>query len=159
MSLMNFKPESFNQGEPAPEGWYKLLFGGFKQEFTRAKDGINLQPILTIVQNIEHEGKRVFSGIGTKFTPGIKDFVHSCALQLEAIPGSVDTKIPGIFKGEAENPDDPSKWEYHGPLMNHILEAEVCIKEYNGKKSNRVKQYKCAVPGCTERHITNLERN
>lgn len=159
MSLMNFKPESFNQGDPVPEGWYKLQFGGFKPEFTKAKDGINLQPILIIVQNTEYDGRRVFSGIGTKFTPGIKDLVHACGLQLEKVDGTQDTKIPGIFKGEAEHPDDPSKWDYLGPMTNKVFEAEVCIREYNGKKSNRVKQYKCSVPGCTERHITNLERN
>ena len=159
MSLMSFKAESFSQGDPVPEGWYKLQFGGFHPEFTKAKDCINLQPVLTIVQHAEFDGRRVFSGIGTKFTPGIQDLVHACGLKLEEIPGTTDTKIPGIFKGENEFPDDPKQWQYLGPLTNKIFEAEVCIKEYNGKKSNRVKQYKCLIPGCQERHITNLERN
>ena len=80
-------------------------------------------------------------------------------MTLEQIPGSTDTKIPGIFKGESEHPDKPSEWEYMGPLTNKIFEAEICTKEWMGKKSNRVKQFKCAVPGCAERHITNLERS
>lgn len=159
MSMMNFSKESFNTAEQAPEGWYKLQFKGFKPELTKAKDGINLQPHFEIVQNKEYENRRVFSGIGTKFVPGINDFVHACGMELEDVPGTENKKIPGIFKGEAENPDDPTKWEYLGPLLNKVFEAEVCIKEYNGKKSNRIKQYKCAVPSCKERHIPNLERN
>ena len=90
------------------------------------------------------------------------DFVHAAGLQMDEIQdefaGTEKAKltIPGIFDGADANPDDPSKWSYQGPLLNRTMEVELAETEYQGKKRNEVRQFYCAVPGCTEKHSTNL---
>lgn len=152
---MNFSKESLSGKPPAPEGWYRLQFTGFKPVASKNKDSVNLQPQFQIVQNTEHEGGKVWSNMNTNAPFVIQDFVHACGLEMEQEPDG-SAKIPGVFKGVDENPDDPTKWEYFGPLMNKIFEAELFISEYNGRKSNKIKQYRCIVPNCKERHSTNL---
>lgn len=156
---MNFSKESLSGGGgPLPEGWYQLMFRSFKPEATKNKDSVNLNAQFEIVNNPEYDGRRIFETLSLKFPPAIQDFVHACGLQMEPVPGSEEATIPGAFKGMDTDPDEPSKWEYLGPLTNKIFEAEIADREYQGKKSSKIKQYKCAVTGCNERHITNLLR-
>jgi hypothetical protein len=64
--------------------------------------------------------------------------------------------IPGFWANADQFPEEPEKWEYQGPLTNATFDAEVYISEYNGRKSAKIRQYKCIIAGCTERHSTNL---
>lgn len=157
---MNFSRESLSGSDPAPSGWYQLQFKGFKQVASNNKDSINLNPQFEIINHPEHDGKKVWSTMNTKGTWVINDFVHATGNQMQAVNGDPDSlSIPGVFKDIDSFPDNPEKWEYLGPLTNSVFEAEVFISDWNGKKSSKVKQFKCAVPGCTERHSTNLEKS
>jgi hypothetical protein len=65
-----------------------------------------------------------------------------------------DFEFPGNWDGPEE---DPSKWQYSGPLLGQVGQAYV-IQADNGKggQNNKIKFYVCKVPGCTEKHSTNL---
>lgn len=153
---MNFSKESLSGAPPVPDGWYQIMFSGFKQEAASKKDSINLNPQFFIHNHSEYEGRKVWANLNTKGPWVIQDFVHACGVEMEKVDGTDESTLPGIFKGMEENPEDPSKWEYLGPLTNKVFEAEVFTSEFNGRKSNKIKQYKCAVPSCSERHSTNL---
>ena len=170
---MNFSKEQLEGAAPVPAGPYKLLFKGFKQKPAKVKEGqtasesLNLNPQFEIVENAEYEKRKVFAGLNTKAPWIIKDFVHACGLQMEEVQDEfagtekANHTIPGVFLGA----DDPSKkvedWEYQGPLLNKVIDVELAFVPAGGgfKEKNEVRQYVCAVPGCTEKHSTNLIKN
>ena len=63
-----------------------------------------------------------------------------------------------LFENADTNPLEPEKWKYLGPLLNKVMEVELANIPAQGgfKAKNEIRQYKCAVPGCTEKHATNL---
>jgi hypothetical protein len=159
---MGFSHESLSGKPPVPAGWYKLRLIKFKPAASKGKDSINLNPELEVIDNLEHDGRKVFETLNTKGAWVIQDLVHACGMQMVEIQdGNQGTEaasytMPGIWDKSDQFPEEPEKWEYQGPLTNAVFEAELYLHEYNGKKSNKVKQFKCAIPGCTERHSTNL---
>jgi hypothetical protein len=61
--------------------------------------------------------------------------------------------LPGIFEGQKENLEDPSKWgKYMGPLTNKVFKVELAVTEYNGKQRNEIRAYYCSYPGCAEEY-------
>ena len=153
---MSYSKEELSGTPPIPEGWYKLLVTGFKPKVAgKEKDSVSLNAQCEIVQHSEYTGRKVWPGLNSKAGWILQDFVHACGLEMETLPDGNDT-IPGVFQGSDQFPDDPSKWTYIGPLLHVVLEAELAITEFQGKKRNEVRQYKCAVPGCKERHSSNL---
>jgi hypothetical protein len=159
---MNFGRESLSGKPPVPAGRYRLRLNGFKQELSKGKDSINLNPQFEVIDNPEHNGRKIFESLNTKGAWVIQDMVHATGNQMvEVQDGNQGTEAanftpPGIWLHSDENPDDPTKWEYAGPLMNATLEVEVYESEYNGRKSNKIRQYFCTIPGCVEKHSTNL---
>lgn len=170
---MSYSKEELTGAPVLKAGWYTLQFKGFAPKAAKIKppatesESVNLNPVLTVVEPKEFEGRRIFVGLNTKAGFIIVDFVHACGLEMEEIQDEfagtekANYTIPGIFEGAEEHPDDPSVWKYQGPLTNCILEVELAeIPAKDGYKAkNDVRQYKCAVPGCTEKHSTNLIRN
>lgn len=162
---MNFTRESLAGKPPIPAGWYKFRVTGFKPKIAGAnKDSVSFNPQIEVIDNPEHDGSRVFENLNSKAPWIIQDFVHACGLQLEVVQdgnqgtAAETTTIPGVWINADTNPDEPEKWEYAGPLVNATFEAETYPNEYNGKTSAKIRQYKCAVTGCTERHSTNLAK-
>jgi hypothetical protein len=160
---MNFTRESLSGKPPIPAGWHKFRVTGFKPKVAGPnKDSVSFNPQIEVIDNPELDGSKVFENLNSKAPWIINDFVHGCGMTLETVQdGNEGTEaenksIPGFWLNADTNPDEPEKWEYQGPLMNAVFEAESYINEYNGKKSAKIKQYKCAVPGCTEKHSTNL---
>jgi len=92
----------------------------------------------------------------------LNDFVHAMGLRMEEIQdGNQGTEaasytIPGVFENADKFPDDPSQWKYLGPLVNKTLECELAITEYQGRQRNEIRQFRCAVPDCSDKHSTNL---
>jgi len=162
---MNFSREEFSGSTPAPDGWYTLQIKGFRPRAAKNGESVSLNAELAIIGGTDHDGKRVFVGLNTKMAWMWADFIHATGLQMEVVQDEFagtekeNLTIPGVFEGSDTNPDDPSQWKYQGPLLNKTLEAELATREYNGKKSNDVRQFKCAVAGCTEKHSTNLIKN
>jgi hypothetical protein len=160
---MGFSREQISGKPPVPAGWYQFRVTGFKPKVAgQAKDSVSLNPQIEVINNPEHDGARVFENLNTKAGWIINDFVHACGQTLvEVQDGNQGTDAatmvpPGVWANTDQFPDEPEKWEYQGPLTNAVFEAETYISEYQGKKSAKIRQYKCAVPGCTERHSTNL---
>jgi hypothetical protein len=163
---MGFAKDELNGAQPVPAGWYTLQVKGFRPRASKDMQSWSMNAELAIVGSAdhadEHNGKRVFSGLNSKFGVAIFDFVHSTGNVMDEAQNEfagtekATMLIPGFWENSDTNPEDPSTWKYQGPLTNATLQAELAITEYNGKKKNEVRQYKCAVPGCTEKHSTNL---
>jgi len=159
---MNFSKESIEGPAPAPDGWYQLIFKGFKPAHAKDKQSINLNPQLEIVNHNTEDGKKVWDNGSTN-----GDYAQSIVLALVHATGQPEVpsangdggwELPGILDGMDQYPDNPEKWDYKGPMLNQVIEVELYVDEYNGRKSNKIAQYKCAIPGCQVKHPTNLRR-
>jgi hypothetical protein len=167
---MSFNKEELTGRPPVPAGWYTLQLKGFRPAAAKVKPGetesqsLSLNAELAIVNHPEYEGRRVFAGLNTKMVRMWPDFVHSTGLLMEEVQNAdagtekADYTIPGVFEGADTYPEDPSKWKYLGPLLNKTMEVELAEIPASGSypAKNEVRQYKCAVAGCTEKHSTNL---
>ena|ERR1019366_9335609 len=165
---MGFTKEELTGAPPVPGGWYTLQFKQFKPKISSKKDSISLNAEFAIVSPSEYENRRVFAGLNTKMAWMWADFIHATGLEMEEIQDEnagtekASYTIPGIFEGQKEHPEDPSQWKYLGPLTNKTFEAELAdipqqtVDGNTYKPKNEVRQFKCAVTGCTEKHSTNL---
>jgi hypothetical protein len=172
---MGYNKEDLNGAPPVPAGWYLLRFEGFSPKASKLKDGetepssFNYRPSFTIVSSIDNpadtsiEGRKINPLMNSNFAPAIADFVHSTGMPLEEVQDenagteAASFTLPGVFEDIDKFPSEPEKWgKYLGPLTNKTFEAEVAITSYNNKDRNEIRQFKCAVPGCTENHRTNL---
>lgn len=168
---MNFNKEELSGAPPVPAGWYTVQLKGFKPKVSTKGDSVSLNAELAIIGNPDYEGRRVFVGMNTKMAFMWQDFVHSFGLPMEEVQNEnsgtekADYTLPGVFEGADQYPDDPSKWKYQGPLTNATAEvelAEIPAQTVEGKQyraKNEVRQFKCAVTGCTDKHSTNLIKN
>jgi hypothetical protein len=165
---MSASKEELSGAPPLPAGWYKLQVKAFKPKASAVKppatvpDSFNMNAEFEVIGNAQFDGRKCFAGLNSKAWFIIMNFVHACGLQMEELQdGNQGTEaanfaIPGVWEDSDKYPDDPSKWRYLGPLTNATFEAELAETEYQGKKRNEVRQFKCVIPGCTERHSTNL---
>ena len=162
---MGFTKEELTGAAPVPAGWYVLQFKQFKPKKSKDGESVSLNAELAIVSPVEYENRRVFVGMNTKMAWMWSDLVHAAGLPMEEIQDEnagtekASYTIPGVFENSDTAPEAPETWKYLGPLTNKTLEAELCETEYNGKKKNEVRQFKCAVAGCTDKHSTNLIKN
>lgn len=174
---MGYNKEELQGAPPVPAGWYTLQLKGFAQKPSNLKpgqtepDGLNLNPELTIIGNPDYENRRIFANMSSKAGFILFDFVHACGLSMEEIQdefaGTEKARytLPGVWDGSDRYPElkDAAKWKYLGSLTNKTLEVEVAeIPAQTGadgkfyKAKNEIRQFKCAVPGCQEKHSTNL---
>lgn len=167
---MGFTKEELAGAPPVPDGWYTLQFKQFKPKLSQNKDSVSLNAELAVIAPAEYEGRRVFVGMNTKMAFMWPDFVHSFGQPMQLVQDeNVGTEkesftVPGAFQGMQEHPDDPSQWKYVGPLTNATAEMELALipqqvrdgKTYRPK--NEVRQFKCALADCSEKHSTNLIR-
>jgi hypothetical protein len=170
---MNFSTEQLSGAVPVPAGPYTLQFKGFDQKAAKIKanetesGSINLNPILEVIGNAEYDGRRIFANLNTKGPWVIRDFVHACGIPMDEVPDEfagtekANWTLPGVFEGSDDPNKKPEDWKYQGPLLNKTLQVEVAHVPASGgfKEKNEVRQYICAVPGCVEKHSTNLIKN
>lgn len=159
---MSYQKEELTGAGPVPAGWYTLQVKGFRPRASKDRQSVSLNAEMAIVSPSEYEGRRVFASLNSKAGFILFDFTHACGLPMEEVQDEnagtekASLTIPGMFDGQDKFPEDPTQWKYIGPLLNRTLEAELAETEYQGKKRNEVRQFKCAVAGCTEKHSTNL---
>lgn len=161
---MGFSKGSLEGPPPVPEGFYTLILKGFKQSKSKNGDSVNLNPEIEIVgnSNPEFNGRKVFESMNVGGAWVVRDLVHACGFPMEVVKdGNEGTdaenqQIPGIFEKADQFPEDPSQWKYQGPLLNRTFQAELAISEYQGRKSNKIRQFICQVSGCQAKHSTNL---
>jgi hypothetical protein len=159
---MSYAKDELKGAAPVSAGWYTVQLKGFRPRASKDMQSVSLNAELAIVGNTEYDGRRVFASLNSKAGFIIFDFVHAAGFNMEEIQDEfagtekANLTLPGVFEGSDTHPDDPSVWKYQGPLLNATMEVELAETEYQGKKRNEVRQYKCAVAGCTEKHSTNL---
>ena len=159
---MSYQKEELTGAPPVPSGWYTLQLKAFRPRASKDGQSVSLNAELSIVNPVEYENRRVFASLNSKAGFIIFDFVHAAGMDMEEVQDEnagtekAALTIPGVFEGQSANPDDPTQWKYQGPLLNRTMEVELTETEYQGKKRNEIRQYKCAVTGCTAKHSTNL---
>lgn len=159
---MSYQKDELTGAPPVPSGWYTVQLKEFRPRASKDGQSVSLNAELAIVSPTEYEKRRVFASLNSKAGFIIFDFVHGTGMPMEEVQDEfagtekANLTIPGIFDGQDQFPDDPTQWKYVGPLQNKTLEVELAETEYQGKKRNEVRQFKCAVPDCTEKHSTNL---
>jgi len=161
---MNFNKEDISGKPPVPPGWYTIQLKGFKPKVAgENKDSLTMNPEMTIVGNQEFENRRVFNNLSSKAGWIMLDFHHGFGVPMEVVQdGNEGTEaeqytMAGTFEKINEFPDDPSQWgKYIGPLTNKTASVELAVTEFQGRQRNEIRQFKCAVPGCQEKHSTNL---
>ena len=162
---MNFSKEELSGAPPVPAAWYTVQFKQFRPKAAKNGESVSLNAELAIVSPVEYENRRIFVGMNTKMAFMWPDFVHAAGLEMEEVQDAdagtekANYTLPGVFENADTAPDKPETWKYLGPLTNKTLEVELCETEYQGRKRNEVRQFKCAVAGCTDKHSTNLIKN
>jgi hypothetical protein len=146
-----------------PEDFYTVELQGFKPEWARAQDSINLNPIMTLVDtNIPgiNGKKRVFDYLNQKawYT---EDFAH--AFGEELVPDADgDLGLPGAFvakEGKILDPQNPDTWAYFGVLFKKRARIKLIIQNAKTpKERNAIDHYVCAIQGCTKKHSTGLNK-
>jgi hypothetical protein len=167
---MGFSKDELQGKPPVPAGWYILQLKGFKPKASKPKppstesESWNMNAEFEIINHPEHSTRKVFAGFNSKIPWAIVDFVHATGLRMEEVQnGDEGTEkalfvIPGVWENIDKFPDDPSKWNYLGPLVNRTVEVELAEIPATGqyKAKNEIRQFKCAVQGCVDKHSTNL---
>jgi hypothetical protein len=143
------------EGPPAvPDGLYELRLEGFEPKYSKDKNSVNLRPIIKIVNHPQHAGRQIFDNLNTGAAWILEAFTHSFGLPL--VPdGNGGSSLAGEFLGPD---DDPTKWNYVGPLSGSVGKMFLKQTEYNGKTNSKVDMYICSVPGCTQKHPSGLAK-
>lgn len=141
-------------------GTYTVSLQGFKPKKSKDGNSVNLNPNVVVIGDPVQNGKQ--SNYSLNFQAStwfmIKSFLHSFGVK-EDVDAQGNESIPGDFGGPAYNPNDPTTWQYSGPLLGKTAKWEFAETEYQGKKSVKPKQFLCALPGCTEKHPDNLNKS
>lgn len=152
MVQMAVDPNSIVAPQPQPAGWYKLKLVGFKPKETKAKDGVNYNAQFEVVNPDPKSASKkpmVFHTMSTKMGRQIVDILHGMGFHLEP-----SGELPGQWIPDPANPNDVSKLQYKGPLIGRTLEAELAITNYNGNERNEIRQVRCQIQDCGQKHPT-----
>jgi len=108
---------------PVPTaGIYTVRFKGFKPDFSKKKDSVNLNPQLEIVNHPEFNNVPLFDSLNTKAKFNWEPFAacFGCPVVKDA-DGNFDFP-PGRLDGPDNN---PKAWTYTGPLLGQEGQVEV----------------------------------
>jgi hypothetical protein len=141
----------------APEGVYEVRLDSFRPAKVGAKakdqNSVNLKPALKIVNSQDFNDQ--FAGWENLNTGCwyLVDFAHCFGEPMIDVGGG-NISLPGEFIGPD---DDPSKWQYVGPLAGKVGKVYLKVgKDQNNKDCNVIDHYFCALPGCQEKHSAHL---
>lgn len=153
MAKISYSKEDL-AGNNYPEGMYEVRLDGFEPAFSKKRDSINLNPILKIVNHQTLNNKRVFDNLNSSANWIVEAFCHAFGQNLTP-NASGGGDMPGDFIGPDDN---PSEWQYTGPLTGSVAKVYLKTTSYNGRESSKVDQWMCAVPGCNTQHANGLAR-
>lgn len=151
---MDFEKKALKGLEPVPAGIYEVRLIGFEPTISKKGDSANLNPIFSVVNHPEFEGrtlKYVFVG-NTKIPSFLQDMCHCFGLEMEEYD-SDRPKIPGIWDTDKAKfkADDFKTYVYSGPLLNKVGKVEVIESSWQNKPNNKIRKFFCNVPQCAER--------
>lgn len=142
-------------------GTFTVAFQGFKPKAAKPpSQSVNLNAEVVIIGDPEQNGKKSTYSLNFQASTWfmVKSFIHSFGLEVDK-DAQGNESIPGDFAGPNYNPNDPSTWQYSGPLQGRTASWEFAEVEYQGKKNIKPKQFLCSLPGCTEKHPDNLNKS
>lgn len=155
---MGAPKDSMEPKKVFPAGRYSVRCDGFKPKLSKPKAGteqsINFYPQLTITNHASLNGEKVFNPLNQGAGFILQAFSHMLGHDMEIIEDTA--ALPGGFTPDPSAPDDISKFTYAGPLLGAVGDLELGVGTYNNKPSNFIKQYYCRLPGCKEKHPTEL---
>lgn len=137
-----------------PPGRYTVQCDGFAQKNSKKGDSINYNPKLRIINHPTLAGEKLYTSLNQGAGFILVDFSHMLGHQLEQIGD--DFVFQGGFVPNSADPNDVSKMTYQGPLQGSVGDVLVGQNTYNDKPQNYIKQYFCKIPGCTQKHATEL---
>lgn len=168
---MTLSKEQVEGKEALPEGIYKVRFVKFGPKLTKQKPGesessrtINLNAEYEVVDNHEFAGRKIYEIMNMKSFGIQTEVCHAFGVTLDIDPTDGNYFIPGTWDSRPEfDPENPETYEYKGPLLGKIAQVELAVRSYNGRNSNQVRRYFCAINDCGTkfpevRHSQNLIR-
>ena len=156
MPKITVSKEQMEGRKPLSTGIYEVVLRGFEPKKSKDGGSINLRPKLVVVNHATENNNRVFDNLNSNAGFYHEDFVHAFGLQMEQT-GPNEFSIPGDFMPDPNDPDNPTKWVYNGPLLGRTARVEVVLgKNTEGKDSTQVKRWLCAIPGCQNKHKESL---
>lgn len=164
---MSLSKEQVEGKEAMPEGIYKVRFIKFAPKLSKDKgDGsersINLNAEYEVLDHPEYAGRKIFEIANMKSYNIQTEICHGFDVPLEVDPTDGSYFIPGTWDSRADfDESNPETYEYKGPLTGKVAQVELGIRTYNGRNSNAVRRYFCAIPDCANkfpeiRHQMNL---
>lgn len=156
---MKASAEKLEGQQPLPAGIYKVLFVDFKPGYSKSvnkvtgKASVNLNAVVKVLDHPEFEKERfLFASLNEGVQSFWQDFVHSFGMEMEDQLGP-EPSIPGTFDADKTifKVDDPTTWRYSGPLTSKTAQWEIGIGEYQGKPSQTIDRFICAVKDCSTR--------
>lgn len=163
---MSVPKDSLKPPERIPPGVYEVRLDGFKPKLTRAKQdktqSINYQPQLKIINcaSVDADGKplngrQIFDWLNQNAGWVVEAFSHAFGFKLVETDG--DVGFVGQWNANPSDPDNVEKFVYNGPLLGAMGRVEVVeVQTDNNRKFTNIKQYFCKIPGCQEKHPTDL---
>ena len=137
---------------PMPEGMYTVRFDGFDPKYAKDKQSVNLNPKLKVINHPEYNDRPIFDNWNTKAVWLWPDYHHAFGVPI-AKDGGGDYEFVGFDGPE----DDPTKWQYNGPLIGQ--QAQLYLVQADNTKGgvkNAIKYYVCKLAGCQEKHSSDL---
>lgn len=146
--------------KPVPNGVYEVVCAGFEQKLDSKKTGINLNPILKIINHPEFNGQRIWYNLSTKAAWLYNDFCHCFGLPVEIeVDPDTNEEVANLPGGQSawvpsdEDPENVEKARYTGPLVNATGKVEVIEERKPGQKPrNVIKMFLCNIDGCAQKY-------
>jgi hypothetical protein len=137
---------------PMQAGLVTVRLDGFTPKFSKDRGSVNLNPTMKVINHAEYNDRAVFENLNTKGKWVWKDFCHAFGVAM--VENNGDYEFPGDFDGPE---DDPEKWQYRGPLLGQTAQIQVIQADNTkGGIANKIQFYVCRIPGCVEKHSSNL---
>jgi hypothetical protein len=148
MKIENTKLEGM---DVIPAGIYEVKLDKFGPKNSKSGTSVNLNPQMSVVNHPDFAGRKVFDSLNQGGAFMYPDFVHAFGLPMET--DGKDSWIPGTWDADKAKfkEDDASTWVYQGPIVGRIAKVEIAVENFNGKDTNRVRRYICAVADCASK--------
>lgn len=156
MRRMGVSKDSLEGQRPLPAGFVDFRVDGFKPKRSKDKQSVNFNPQLKVINHPTLNDSRVFFNLNSNAGWIMKDFVHSLGLQMEE--DGDQAFMPGSWQEDQADVDNPEKYTYTGPMLGRTGRCEIGVrKDDKNRDQSYVRQFLCAIPGCQEKHSTDLK--
>ena len=154
MAKMGVSKDALEGLPPLPPGFYDFRVDGFKPKLASKGDSTNLNPQLKVINSPTGMNDRYIPfSLNTNAGFIYSDFVHCLGLEMEADGDQMN--LPGDFVPDSSG--DVTKMQYQGPMVGRTGRCEIVASSYNNRPTAKVKQFLCAIQGCTIKHQTELK--